>query len=67
MLVIVIVNIIVLEVSVFFVHVQYCDNFCGSHCVRDSTGGFCFLVNIQQCDNFGDNHCKCHNDRGIIA
>jgi len=47
--------------------IQYCDNFCGSHCAHDSTGGFPFLVNVQQCENFGDNHCTSHNDRGIIA
>jgi hypothetical protein len=66
MFVIVIVNIIVLEASLFF-YVQYCDNFCDSHCVRDSTGDFSFLVNIQQCNNFGDNHCKCNSDRVVIA
>ena len=67
MFVVVILNIMVLEASLFFVDVQYCDNFCDSHCVRDDTGGFSFLVNIQQYDTFGDNHCKRHNDRGIIA
>jgi len=67
MFVIVIVNIILLEVSLFFVCIQYCDNFYGSHCVHNSTGGFNFLVSIQPYGNFRDNHCKCHSDRGIIA
>jgi len=63
MFVIVIVNIIILEASLFFVCVQYCD----SDRAHNSTGGFNFLVNIQPYGNFHGSHFKCHNDRGIIA
>lgn len=67
MFVIAIVNIIVLEASLFLVVYIIMITFVVVTVYMIVLEASLFFVNVQQYVNFGDNHCQCHTNRGIIA